>query len=237
MTHAPTPEIAISAALAQDWKRAITINTQLLKVNKTDTDALCRLAFAYQNIGKLKLARQLYQKVLKLDAYHQIALKNLKKLTTLKSRDIKSSQNGHALSPTVFIEEPGKTKIVECVHLAPAQILSSLTHGQEVYLKAKNHCVEVRDGQHRYVAALPDDLSFKLLKFLAGGNQYQVVIKGVEKKSLHIFLRETNRGKRFTNQPSFTTTAAYLPKSEIHPKETTNAGDQEEGEAEENEES
>ena len=126
---------------------------------------------------------------------------------------------------------------MECVHLAPAQILSSLTHGQEVYLKAKNHCVEVRDGQHRYIAALPDDLSFKLLKFLAGGNQYQVVIKGVEKKSLHIFLRETSRGKRFTNQPSFTTTVAYLPKSEIRPKEAASAGDQGEGEAEENEES
>ncbi|KKU87972.1 MAG: TPR domain protein [Candidatus Gottesmanbacteria bacterium GW2011_GWA2_47_9] len=224
---------AITAALSQDWKQAVQINTKLLLENKDDVDSLCRLAFAYQQTGKLTLAKTTYQKVLELDEYHQIALKNLKKLTTLKSRDV-SHTSKTTISPILFLEEPGKTKIVECVHLAPAQVLSTLTSGQEVYLKAKNHCVELRDDRNRYVAALPDDLSFKLLKFLAGGNAYHALIKGVEKKSLKVFLREVSRGKKFATQPSFTPSFAYVPM--VKDQTAKEPAETEEGEAEENEE-
>ncbi|MBI5448749.1 hypothetical protein HY948_00285 [Candidatus Gottesmanbacteria bacterium] len=211
MNDRPTADDAIQAALLQNWKNAIRINSALIDLDKTDIDALCRLAFAYMKTGQVNTSKQTYQKVLRLDAYHQIALKNMKKLGSLSKKDLIKSTPLHATSPLMFLEEPGKTKMVECVHIAPIPVLSRLVSGQEVFLKAKNHVVEVRDEQNRYIAAIPDDLSFKLIKFLAGGNTYKALIKGTDTKSVKIFLREMSRGKKFAQQPSFTSTTSYIP--------------------------
>ena len=112
-------------------------------------------------------------------------------------------------------EEPGKTKIVECVNTAPLAVLSTVSPGEEISLKAKNHVVEVRNQHNTYLGALPDDLSFRLIKFLAVGNTYQALVKSVRKNSLVVFLRELTRGKRFATQPSFTTTALYVPFTKV----------------------
>ena len=201
---------AVAAALAQNWKEAIRINTLLVKEKKDNVEALSRLAYAYLKTGQLTLAKKTYEKVLDLDQYNQIAQKNLKKLTGLKKKDLLST-DPHNVSPMMFLEDPGKTKIAECIHCAPAQILSMLSSGQEVDLKAKNHCIEIRTKQNTYLAALPDDLSFKLIKLISAGNTYQAIVKSVEKNLLKVMIRELSRGKRFANQPSFITTTSYVP--------------------------
>jgi tetratricopeptide (TPR) repeat protein len=204
---------AVNAALSQNWKEAIKINTAILKESKTDIDALSRLAFAYCKTGQLTLAKKTYEKVLSFDQYNQIALKNLVKLTTLKKKNIVHEVPCN-VSPMIFLEEPGKTKIVECIHLAPNQVLSPLSAGTEVMLNPKNHCVEIRTSQNLYLAALPDDMSFKMNKLLSAGNTYQVVVKSNDKNSFKVLIRELTRGKRFANQPSFTSTTSYLPFSQ-----------------------
>ena len=204
-----TADVAIAAALAQDWKEAIRVNLAVLKEEKSDIEALCRLAFAYLKTGQLLAAKRTYLKVLDLDKYNQIATKNLKKMTTLKKKDMANEASAF-MSPMIFLEEPGKTKIVECVHVAPTHTLSTLSAGQEVFLKPKNHCIEVRTSSCTYVAALPDDMSFKLHKMMAAGNTYQAIVKGVDKKSVKIMLRELTRGKKFAKQPSFTSSTSYV---------------------------
>jgi hypothetical protein len=99
---------------------------------------------------------------------------------------------------------------VECVHIAPTCIVSTLSAGQEVFLKPKNHCVEVRTSNQTYIAALPDDMSFKLNKMISCGNTYQAIIKSVDKKSIKVMLRELTRGKKFAKQPSFTSSTSYV---------------------------
>ena len=201
---------AIAAALSQDWPEAIKINTALLKTDKQNVNILNRLGFAYLQDGQLTEAKKTFLKVTKLDTYNQIALKNLKKLTTVRQKDIVKMPK-RTISPMFFLEEPGKTKIVECVNAAPVAMLSSACPGEEVVLHAKNHVVEIRNLHNVYLAALPDDLSFRLIKFLAGGNTYQVLIKSIGKNSLTVFLRERTRGKRFATQPSFASTGIYMP--------------------------
>jgi len=197
---------AINAALTQEWKEAIRINTALLKSDKKNINILNRLGFAYLRDGQLTAAKKTFQKVTKIDAYNQIALRNLKKLNVVTQKDMTSSPKG-AVSPMHFLEEPGKTKIVECINAAPRDILSVLSPGEEVQLKARNHVVEIRSFNNTYIAALPDDLSFRLIKFLAGGNHYQVFIKSIGKSCVTIFIREKSRGKRFATQPSFLSTS------------------------------
>lgn len=218
MTDSPLPETAIAAALVQNWKEAIRINTTILKQNKTDIDALNRLGFAYLQSGQFTRSRKMFQKVLKIDPYNQITSRNIKKLGSIRRKDL-GRTSPRRLSPLMFLEEPGKTKIVVCVNPAPTSVLSTLVAGQEVQLKARNHCVEVRDERNSYLGALPDDLSFKLIKFLSGGNHYQTLVKGVGKNTLTVFLHEITRGKRFAHQPSFITTTSFLPFSRTRSSE------------------
>ncbi|MBI4064876.1 tetratricopeptide repeat protein [Candidatus Gottesmanbacteria bacterium] len=204
------PQMAIGSALKRDWKEAIRINTLLVKANKTDIDALNRLGYAWLMTGHFKEAKRVFEKVLKLDPYNQIALKNSKKLANLKRKDIAQAPQG-SISPLYFLEEPGKTKIVSCVNPAPSRVLSAMSAGQEVLLKAKNHCVEIRSDNNIYLGVLPDDVSFKLIKLLAAGNTYQVIVKSIGNNVLTVLLREQTRGKRFANQPSFTSLTSYIP--------------------------
>lgn len=201
---------AISAALAQDWKEAIRINLALLKKSKNNISFLNRLGFAYLQCGQITDAKKIFLKVTKLDTYNQIAAKNLKKLGTVRQKDLIKTKRTQ-VTPMSFLEEPGKTKIVECVNCAPLQVLLTVSPGEEIDLKAKNHVVEARNDKNVYLGALPDDLSFRLIKFLGVGNTYQALVKSVGKNSLTLFLREMSRGKQFANQPSFSSAALYVP--------------------------
>lgn len=205
-----TTEDAINAALAQNWLQAIKINSTLLKTEGENVDVLNRLGFAYLKNGQLLQAKRCFQKVIKRDEYNQIALKNIEKLNSGKANQSTKGM-GTAMSPLMFLEEPGKTKIAVCVNPAPARVLSSLVCGQQVFMKSKKHCIEIRDASEIYIGALPDDLSYKLIKYLASGNTYLVVIKGVGKNSVTVFLRELTRGSEFAHQLSFISPSPYLP--------------------------
>lgn len=209
-TSAYTDQDAINAALAQLWDQAIRINTSLLKKNIDNINTLNRLGFAYLQLGQILTAKKTFQKVIKLDEYNQIAIKNVKKLSLVRQKDLKKLPLSQR-SPMMFLEEPGKTKIVECVNTAPLQALACACPGEEVVLKTKKHAVEVRTSNDIYLGALPDDIAFRLIKFIGGGNTYGVHIKSVKKNSLVLFIRELVRGKRFTHQPSFASTGIYIP--------------------------
>ncbi|MBI3955766.1 hypothetical protein HY339_00765 [Candidatus Gottesmanbacteria bacterium] len=209
MADSPTAEAAITAALSHNWKDAIRINTLILKESKNDIATLNRLGFAYAQMGKRTIAKATFGRVLKLDPYNQIAHKHIKNVSSARKQPIGDGPPNH-VTPLSFLEEPGVTKLVSCVHLAPTQTLGALSPGSELILKPRNHCVEVRAAPNTYVAALPDDVSFKLIKLIASGNRYQAIVKGVAKKSLTIMLRETVRGKKFANQPSFTAQRTVL---------------------------
>jgi tetratricopeptide (TPR) repeat protein len=207
----PASQDAIAAALAQDWKEAIRVNSAILKEDKSQIDALNRLGYAYIKTAQFILAKKTLQKVIALDPYNQIAEKNLKKIGAIRQKDVSSAQGTAAMSPMAFLEEPGVTKLVECIHLAPMNVLSSISAGQEVELKTRNHTVEIRYAGKTYLAALPDDLAFKIIKLTAAGNTYQAIIKGVGKNTLTVLLRERSRGKKFAHQPSFISTTSYVP--------------------------
>ncbi|MBI5613668.1 hypothetical protein HY947_01980 [Candidatus Gottesmanbacteria bacterium] len=211
MTDAQNTVRAINAALRNDWKTAIKLNLEILNTEKENVDALNRLAFAYLRTDDTFHAKKIFAKVLLLDPYNPIATKNIKKLSTVSNgQSTGNKASSVPLSPLMFLEEPGVTRVAPCVNVAPEKILATLSYGQEVYLKAKRHCVEIRDSKDQYLGAIPDDLSHKLIDFLAGGNTYTVVIRSIGKNALSVFIRETARGKKFAHDPSFVGTSAYV---------------------------
>ena len=196
----PLKTQAIQIALTGDWEHAILLNEELLQDDPKDIDTLNRLAFAYTALGKLKEAKDTYQKVLTIDSANPIAQKNLKKLTNVSATQINMPKS---ISTNMFLEESGKTKIVTLVNTAPAQILRTLQVGQTVHLCIKRLKIFVQDEHKTFIGMLPDDLGNRLIKFMEGGNEYEAYIKAAEGLNVVIFLKESKRAPKFKNQPTF----------------------------------
>lgn len=234
------PQSAINAALQQDWTTAININQELVKKNSHDLAALCRLAYALTHKGNIEKAKKIYKKILAIDKYNSIALKNYQKIDSYSNRT-KNSQSTikQRVDPSLFIEEPGKTKTIQLTNLAPISVTNLLCIGDMVFLHAKKHSIEVRTSDKTYMGALPDDIAFRLIKFINAGNSYLACVKNVQKKSVTVFIREVARGKRLLYQPTFlpgsmpqytTSMPREMKESLIANEEDTSPPDQEESE-------
>ena len=196
---------AIQTALMGDWDQAVTLNQELLKENPEDIDTLNRLAFAFSVLGKVKNARETYQRVLNIDNQNPIAVKGLKRLVGSSEKNNLNILKGPllGLTDTMFIEESGKTKIVELVNIATPKTITSLIIGEALILRVKRLKIFVLDQKNEYVGVLPDDIGRRLIKFIKGGNNYEAYIKSLEEHRVIIFIKETKRSTRFKNQPSF----------------------------------
>src|SRR5579859_7316732 len=94
---------AIKAAISCNWENAITLNSQILKLDPDNVDALNRIARAYAENGDVVKAQKATEKALKIDPANLIANKCLTKWKTFK----KNGSNSARLSTKAFIEEPG----------------------------------------------------------------------------------------------------------------------------------
>ncbi|OGE64738.1 hypothetical protein A3I48_04420 [Candidatus Daviesbacteria bacterium RIFCSPLOWO2_02_FULL_36_7] len=208
---ANTTQQAIDAALDQRWKEALKINKKIIKLDPQNVDALNRQARAYMELGKANLAKKYYSQTLKYDPYNPIAQKNLKIMRSFKSNGQISSWNcKDRLSPSLFLQEPGKTKMVNLLNVAEPQKLSQAYCGMKVTMATKNRRVTIVDTNGNYLGVLPDDISHHLLRLTKGGNKYELFIKSISVNSLSVLIKETFRSKRFKNQSSF---LEYLPSS------------------------
>lgn len=204
-------ELAIKAALSSNWQQALALNKVIVGKYPQDADALNRIGYAFFKIGKLNEARGYFKKVLKIDCYNPVASKNLKRLKSIKK--IEPQKEKEIVSPSLFLEEPGRTKIVTLLKIAPQETLSTLSIAQPVVLKPKGYSIEVRTHDKVYLGAIPDDLSYRLRRLIKNGYQYQGLVKNVKENFLSIFLREIKKGARLKGQPSFTPSEAkgYFP--------------------------
>jgi len=188
---------AIQTALVGDWQRAIDLNQLILQENPEDIDTLNRLAFAFLSAGNPKDAKDLYEKVLALDMQNPIAIRNLKRLYDVKSKKTTITINN------LFIEEPGKTKVMDLINIADKKVLTHLRSGEQLDLRIKRSKIFAYDLDNEFIGMLPDDICQRLIKFMNSGNQYDAYVRTIDNNKLSIFIRETKRAKKFKNQPSF----------------------------------
>lgn len=197
----PLKTQAIQTALQGDWQAAVILNQMLLEENPNDIDALNRLAFAKTSLGDLKEAKLIYQKVLILDINNPIALKNLQRLPDTTNGSCSAVQPKHVSN--VFIEESGKTKVIELINTADKKIIAPLRNGEHLTLSVKRMKIFILDYQKQYIGMLHDDLGNRLIKFINGGNQYEAYVKTIHNNKVIILLKEVKRANKFKNQPSF----------------------------------
>lgn len=213
-------KLAIDAALDSKWTEALKLNRQIIKVDPQNVDALNRQARCYMELGKNNLAKKYYAEALKIDPYNPIAAKNLKIIKSLHGSlnhgsSNKSDGSPHIadgqvrIAPGLFLQEPGKTKVVNLLKVAEPKTLSQTFCGMSVNMLIKNKKIIIVDSFEAYLGVLPDDISHHLVRLIKGGNKYNIVIKSVRVNGLSVLIREINRSKRFKNQPSFLEGSQY----------------------------
>ena len=193
------------------------MNQELLKENPEDIETLNRLALALSIVGKSEKAKKMYQKVLEIDTLNSIAQKGLKRLKSDASKKTDRSQNLYVKN--TFIEETGKTKVVELINTAQPEVLSKLKMGQSVNLCIKRLKIFVLAEDNHYIGVLPDDVGKRLIKLLKGGCKYEAHIKSSSASIVGVFIRETKKMTRFKDQPSFTYSETKLPFKKIKYKD------------------
>jgi len=195
---------AIIAALSNDWHSALELNLGILSEDPNDTDALNRGARAYLALGQIEMAVSLSQRVLEIDPLNPIAGKCLSKCEALVlSGDGLLVSNHSQDSNSVFLEVPGRTRIVSLVNLCEPSVLARLNAGEPVTMMPKMHKVAVTTPDEIYIGRLPDDLATRIIYFVKNGNEYDAYIKSISSQELTVFIREIKRSPDFDHIPSF----------------------------------
>lgn len=204
---------AISAALSCQWEEAVDLNEQLIDTDPKNIDALNRLGRAQFELGNLTKSKKSFESTLIFDPYNQIAAKFLKRIEIFRKKghknnlsinlNNKSNSQSASINEDLFIEEPGKTKLVGLLKVAEPHKLSLLSPGMTANLVQKNRGISITDYNDEYLGVLPDDLSSHLLRLIKGGNKYQACIKNIKNNTLSILIREIFCSAKFKNQPSF----------------------------------
>jgi tetratricopeptide (TPR) repeat protein len=194
---------AIEAALNQDWQKALDINKEILKKKSDDIDALNRIARVYFEMGMLEKARKYSQKALTFDSINPIAKAALAKYRSVKTKDGNMNFPIKVANSRIFIEEPGRTKIIQLIRLGDPKYYLVLNPGCEVMLSFGKHLVSVETGEGKLIGRLPDDLSRKLIEYFKKGNKYKAFIKCTKPEEVKILMREEERCAALIHTASF----------------------------------
>lgn len=188
---------AIVAAKNSNWPAAIEANQLILQETPNDINALNRLGLAHLQSGQAKQAKECFKKTLELDKTNNIAKKQLDRISS------KQSAVAPSFTREYFIEEPGRTKIVELHRLAGKQVMDTLSSGQNCQLVMKKRFISVENDQGVYIGALPEDLSFRLSKLISSGNTYMCRVHSTSNNQCSVYLKELTRSKRNQDVHSF----------------------------------
>jgi len=189
---------SIKAARELKWDDAIHFNNEILKQYPKDLEAMNRLGSAHMQKKDLKEAKKVFDNVISIDKSNIIANKHLKSIKKNQvTPAIAFSKNNY------FIEEPGKTKIIELRRLATKETLSTLCCGQECNLIPKNRFISIESDSKKYIGALPEDISFRLTKLINTGNTYECSVQSCSDKKCSVNIKEVCRSKKNCDVQSF----------------------------------
>jgi len=177
---------AIKSALNCDWISAREINLQILKKEPNDIDALNRLAKAYYELDEIKKALSTTQKVLALDPLDKIANRAIKKYQENTSKVTSKTET------ISFIEEPGRTKIVNLINL-DCEICPHLNSGEKIIVSHGKHKVSANREDGKYIGKFKDDISKKIINLINGGNKFEFYVHSASANKVTIFIKQTHQ--------------------------------------------
>jgi hypothetical protein len=181
-------EQAIQMAMQSRWDDAINANKSIIAIFPEEADAHNRLGKALSEVGKIKEARESYQRALEIEPSNQIARKNLDRLSTLKAKA--EPDRAQQVDTSLFIEEMGKSGVTK---LRPQNLkmLATLSAGDEVSLVTVGSRLTVETAAGEYIADVEPKLAVRLSKLIAGGNKYAAAVAGIDPDAVRVIIKET----------------------------------------------
>jgi len=177
-------------AASGEWQAALELNNDFLKENQNDVAALVS-----------------YSKSLELDPANQIARRNLQRLEPLKDQEGGDAQAAERrrtqARQSMFIEEIGKTRVVELVELADNTTLGKMTSGDQVELRVEGRKIVLYSEDGLRIGRLDARLAQRLLLLIEGGNRYSAAVTAVEAGMLRVIVRETYQHPSLAGRLSF----------------------------------
>jgi len=180
---------AFQLAMQSRWDDAIAANRAIIAVFPGEADAHNRLGKALTETGKIKEARESYQRALEIEPTNGIARKNLERLATMRAKT--EPDRAQQVDTSLFIEEMGKSGVTT---LRPPNLktLATLSAGDEIALKlvgGSRLTVETMGGE--YLSDIEPKLALRLSKLLSGGNKYAAAVAGIGTDSVRVIIKET----------------------------------------------
>jgi hypothetical protein len=194
---------AIALAMQGRWREAVAANKEIIESFPNDVDAYNRLGKAYIELGEYSLAKEAYSRAVKLDAYNIIAQKNLRRLSYLGKAAVSSEADSDKAKPEHFIEETGKAGVVNLYSLAPQEVLAKMVAGDKVRLRVNDSSLMVENSRGEYLGQVESRHAQRLIKLMAGGNQYAAAIVSSAEDRVSVIIRETYQDPSQVGQLSF----------------------------------
>lgn len=194
-------ERAVQLAMQARWAEAIDLNRDILariegqkagkpagRFTTDEAEALNRLGKALSEAGKIKEARETYQRALELQPSNTIARKNLERLATLKASA--EPDKAQQVDASLFIEEMGKTGVT-VLRSPNLKLLATLSAGDEVALEAVGSRLAVSTAGGEHIADVEPKLATRLTRLMAGGNKYAAAVAGRDGDTVRVIIKET----------------------------------------------
>lgn len=194
---------AIDLAMQGGWREAIAVNQNILEMFPEDVEALNRLGRAYLELGEYKEAEAAYRRSTEIDPYNAIAVKNLQRLSYL--REVAGAAEGGAdrLEPQAFIEEVGKTGVVQLNNLAPPEVLARMVAGDRVQLQIEGTGLTAENSRGDYLGIVEPEQGQRLARLMAGGNKYSAAIVSLADGMVSVIVREIQQDPSQVGRSSF----------------------------------
>jgi tetratricopeptide (TPR) repeat protein len=194
---------AITLAVQGRWREAVAANKGIIASFPNDVDAYNRLGKAYMELGEYSQARGAYTQAIGIDPYNAIAKKNLRRLSRLGEVIAGSGGDSRKAEPQHFIEEIGKTGVVNLYHLAPPEVLAKMTAGDGVYLKVEGTNLMVENSRGEYLGQVEPKHGQRLVRLMRGGNKYSAAITSSAEDRMTVIIREVYQDPSQVGQLSF----------------------------------
>ncbi len=194
---------AIALAMQGQWREAVASNKKIIDSFPHDVDAYNRLGRAYMELGEYLLAKEAYNRAVELDPANIIAAKNLHRLSHLREAAAGAREDFRHAGPQHSIAEIGKAGVVSLRHLAPSEVLVKMVTGDAVYLRIDGTKLAVRNGRGEYLGQVEPKHAQRLIKLIAGGNEYTAATVSSAEDRLSIIIREVYQHPSQVGQLSF----------------------------------
>jgi hypothetical protein len=209
-------QTAIALAAQSRWQEAAEINRDIVTAVPDDAEAYNRLGKAYTEMGQIAEAREAYENSLRCDPANLIAQRNVDRLSRISEAEAAelAAKAGQKLDPRFFMEETGKTGVTVLQEVAPNEVLTTLTAGDQINLSEDDGTLVACTPGGTYIGRVEELLGSRLVRLMQTGNLYQAGVVGVDEPTVRIMIRETVQAPENQGRISFPprTSAESLPR-------------------------